>query len=147
MNDPYLCGNSNISLTLKLTFSSKSSMTTTELSLRIQPPRNTCPFSWGLAGSEMSYCLTSPCIQLLRYRYRSSRDIKMSVTIPSQQVTAFFIPSFNVLLTDSKFDLNNKCMFAVVDGWQEQNVVETRSFYNIIVVSTKTSNLVQKSIV
>lgn len=42
----------------------------------------TWPVRRGLCGSEMSYCRTSPCSQLLKYRKRSSRDSRISVIKP-----------------------------------------------------------------
>lgn len=49
----------------------------------IFPPRKTWPVSFGFAGSEMSYCLTSPCSQQEKYRYLSSKEINMSDIRPT----------------------------------------------------------------
>lgn len=46
----------------------------------------TCPTSLGLQVSVMSYCLMSPCTQLLKYRYLSSREIKMSDISPLEVI-------------------------------------------------------------
>jgi len=55
---------------------------TTELPFWISPPTQTCPFRTGFSGSSMLYCRTSPCSQLTKYRNRSSREMRKSVTSP-----------------------------------------------------------------
>ena len=45
----------------------------------------TCPTSFGWAWSVMSYCLTSPWSQLLKYKYLSSSDINRSVISPENR--------------------------------------------------------------
>ncbi len=42
----------------------------------------TCPTSLGFLVFVMSYCLMSPWIQLLKYRYLSSNEMTMSVITP-----------------------------------------------------------------
>ena len=67
---------------LLLTVSSLSWITLTGPSFSIEPPKNICPTSLGFALLVMSYCLISPCTQLLKYKYLSSNDNRMSVITP-----------------------------------------------------------------
>lgn len=47
----------------------------------------TCPASLGFFVSVTSYCLMSPWIQLLRYRYLSSNERRMSVIKPVGKIS------------------------------------------------------------
>ena len=58
----------------------------------------TCPTSFGLLGSVMSYCLMSPWIQLLKYRNLSSNEIRISVIRPRPRMTTVIIITFQETL-------------------------------------------------
>ena len=74
-------------------------------------PRPTCPTSLGLRLSVTSYCLTSPWSQLLKYRYLSSSDIRMSVIRPDSEQS------------ENTFYLTHATPFEYSDFWRPTNVI------------------------